>query len=182
MAFYSFILEVTTIKKQDKDNPRKNKRGNRMRKLLIFGAILFCLRAKAEAIGQPVQEQGAVVSTCVAIQVSSTPALMLSTGTNNPCVGGMLFSGFPSTATTSGQFLCGRTYLEIRNDSTESSVWIGPNSNVSSAPTSVNYGIQIPTVSARIDFDSYPNWWIVSNVKTSTNVVIIQKGNAFPTK
>lgn len=144
-----------------------------MKKALILTAFLFCsVQAKAAA---PVVDVGAqITSTATTIFVTTTPTLIVSTGTNMPCISG--WNPFKlSTYTVMGQYLCERTYLEIRNDSTVS-IWMGPASNVSTQTfqTNSNYGIMIPTGMARVDYDNNPNWWIVSST-TAFPVTVIQK-------
>lgn len=148
-------------------------------KSIFLGAILFFSGRLHASSGQPIQQMGVDESTSVTIMVSTTPALMLSTGSNNPDLGNWTIPSF-STQVVRGQYLGGRKILEIINGS-QNSVWIGNSSMTVSTvaffgngfTVNPNYGIEIPTRTARIVFDSFPFWWIAAGT-TTTPVTIRQ--------
>jgi hypothetical protein len=140
-----------------------------MRKVFFAGLILFGFSIKASADAPQIN-----ISTHVSVWVGTTPKIILSTGTNVPCIAGFNTT-LASFETVMGQYLCGRTHFEIQNNLT-ASVWIGNRPQVSTIPASVDYGIQIPTGTTRVNTDNWPLWYIVSGgVDQSTGVVVIQK-------
>ena len=141
-----------------------------MRKIffsLIFSALAW---GQVEA-ASPMTDVGASYSTMTTIFVTTTPMLVVSTGTNNPCVG----SSNWLQASSPGQYLCDRIYLSIQNNSGVS-LWLGVTQNVSSqaVQTNANYGTLIGTGTTFETNDRHPFYWIMSST-TAYPVTVTQK-------
>lgn len=138
---------------------------------LLFMAVL----SGAEVNAAPSREEGASSSgTIVSIAVTTTPALILSTGSLMSW-GPVVFTPLQTTATPNpGQMFWGRVALELYND-TGYDVWLGYDNRVSSQAGS-SYGRRIPTGTSYSHECSIPDHWIVSGTTlTPTKLTVIQE-------
>lgn len=115
-------------------------------KIAVLAALAFVPRL-AFAAYPPVQDHGSVeYSTSVAITVSTTATILLSTGSNVFSDGGgvgpeaIIASSFTNTQVL-GQFMPDRINITITNTSSRT-VWIGYSANVATFPH-VNMGFKI---------------------------------------
>lgn len=135
------------------------------------------------ALGAPVSEQGAVsTGTIHAVEVTTTPAILYSTGTN---LGGWSAGAqknflVPTDSNTVanmgwGQYMADRKYLEIQNDS-DYDIWVGYDSSVSSMPVATGRkGRKIASGSAWQHDGSIKDYWAVSSSTTRKSIIIIQE-------
>lgn len=143
-------------------------------KFLAVAAVMLCVSVSAHANKYPKQQDpGAVeVATTTVITVSTTPAMIISTGTGT---GGYNFfsSSGVNGAFTTAQYLDQRLFLEIYNDSSVD-IFVGYDANVSSI-TGKNLGHRIKAGGSLSKNDSIMNMWAVSGSDTGQNVVITQE-------
>lgn len=152
-----------------------------MKKISVLVFLFLAIRLSYSAPPPPpVQDVGSQSELRVnTIAVSTKAAILLSTGIYNPCIPGFVQGTRFSSDAVKGDFLCGRIYLEIRNDSPYTiwmGTWVGVSTMAQTPTQMVNpaYGISIPSFTARIDSDGFPNWYVVGGT-TSFPVTIIQK-------
>lgn len=139
--------------------------------IIAMGTVGYC------AQGAQVQNVGAIsTGTWFAMNVSTVPQLIFSTGTNVDIHVAFSFDVNAGTAITPvpGKYLPDRIHWEIFNDSVQD-VFIGYNSSVSSMPTSENYGRRITSTAAWSHDCSVLEHWIVSGASTGFRVVVTQE-------
>ena len=151
---------------------------------LVAVAMAWILSAgQLMALGSPVSEQGAVsTGTIHAVEVTTTPAILYSTGTNlGGYSSGSQKSFFIPTDTNTvanmgwGQYMSDRKYLEIQNDS-DYDIWVGYDSTVSSqALTTGRKGRRIPAGGSWGHDGSIKDYWAVSSSTTRKSVIVVQE-------
>ena len=148
--------------------------GEIMKRLgLWLGAFLFFCSPAFAVFPQLVAY---TTGTQVTVWVTTTPAPLISTGTNVNEYGVPFQVNFGTTAptTSQGQILSERLFMEIVNDSTQD-IYIGYNANVSST-TGVYRGRRIPANGGTWAHDcSIRGHWAVAGSSTGYLVTVTQE-------
>src|SRR3990167_4927470 len=161
------------IKFQSKNHLRRFK----SMKFKVLFAGLFLLGA-GEAWSYPqFQDRGAVsTGTVYAVTVTTTVELLLSTGANvmseNETPSFFVQQG-TSSLPVKGNYMEGRVFLEIYNDSTKD-IWFGYTRAVSTQ-TGADYGRRIPSGASWSSNSSIRDYWVVSDTTTERRIVVIQE-------
>lgn len=147
-------------------------------------AILFLVvgisHAQQQRNFQKIQSVGSVdFGTTTAISVGLVPQILISTNVGNAGFNGepgysiYPTSGTAGTGVPGGDYVNGRMFLEIYNDTTNQ-IYIGYNASVSSQP-GVNYGRNIPPGTAWSHDCSVKDHYIVADTPTLKKVVVTQE-------
>ena len=124
------------------------------------------------ALGSPVQEQGASTGTIVAFSASTTPTLVVSTGSFMDRTG--IWSPIIQSSTNvknPGQMMWDRLAVEVCNDCGHD-IWIGFTNNISSQ-AGANYGRRLP---------AQTNPYCISMEMRSPNLYVVSGTTETPRK
>lgn len=148
------------------------------RKILMVVACMAIGSTVRGAEFAPVQNRGAVeVTSMTTVAASTTPMLLVSTGTNvidrsHPGAWSFLPTS-TSNVQVFGQYMRDRIYLEIQND-TDGNIWVGYNNRVSSQP-GTNYGRRISTGAVWANDGAVRDYWVVAATTTLQKIVVTQQ-------
>lgn len=154
-----------------------------MRRIAVTAVLLLSFLAGAGAqqrTYQKFQSAGSVdVGSTTAISVTTTPAILLSTGAIsayfNAEPGYYVYAatGVAGTTAAVSDYMNSRMFLEIYNDTTNQ-IFLGYTASVSSIP-GANYGRNIPPGTAWSHDCSLMNHFIVADAPTLRKVVVTQE-------